>query len=612
MCGIVGYLGPKKVKGVLIDGLARLEYRGYDSAGMAVISEDGFIHRDRAVGKVANLRERIESSDWDGHVGIAHTRWATHGVPNETNTHPHANSSETIFVVHNGIIENYQELRKELESKDYTFVSDTDTEVLAHLIDWYTQIVNDFPEAVRQALKQTVGTYGVAVISKDHPGKLVAARKGSPLILGLGKDEYIVASDMSAIAPHTKDVIFLEDGEVVVIDESGYQIGSLDNVASDHEVQTIDFDAKEVTKEGFDHFMLKEIFEEPSALESALNGRIDLTSGTVQMGGFQDLSEALKQTERILIVACGTSYYAGVAGSYWIEEFAEIPVHVELASEFRYKKILVDDKTLIITISQSGETADTIAAIKEAQSKGAKVFGIVNVVGSTIARMADAGAYTHAGPEIGVASTKAFVSQLGVLALLAVGLGRQRRLTLSEGRKLLGELGEVPSEMREVLEDLDAQVQAVSKKYSKCSNMLFVGRHVNFPIAMEGALKLKEISYLHAEGYASGEMKHGPIALIDDKFPTVALVPKDSVYEKNISNLQEIKARGGKILAVATKGDEDITNHADDVIWIPEMSEHWVPFVNTLALHLLAYYAAVDLDLDPDKPRNLAKSVTVE
>jgi glucosamine--fructose-6-phosphate aminotransferase (isomerizing) len=615
MCGIVGYVGKRTAKDVLINGLKKLEYRGYDSAGIAIVNSKDEIVSEKKVGKVVVLAEEVKNQDWQGHIGIAHTRWATHGVPSEANAHPHATKNKDIFVVHNGILENYAELRKELEKKGYTFLSSTDTEVLPHLIDYYyTQGKGKLTleEAIRKALGRVAGTYGMALVSLHDPSTLYAARKGSPLVLGVGEDEFLVASDISALIVYTRNIVYLDDGDLVVVRRDGYKITDAQNHIADKKVEHIEWDEKDASKEGYAHFMLKEIFEQPEALANAMRGRIDTKDGNPIFGGLDTVSDRLRGIEKIIILSCGTSYYAGMFAQYFIEDVARIPVQIELASEFRYKHAIVDDKTLIIAVSQSGETADTIAALKEAKMKGAMVLGVVNVVGSTIARMTDAGVYTHAGPEIGVASTKALVTQLGVLSLIGIYLGRQRELSREDAIEYMEELVRIQKFMKEFIDEVNKTVKKLAKKYSLYKDFLYIGRKYNYPMCLEGALKLKEISYIHAEGYASGEMKHGPIALIDDKFPTVAIIPKDSVYEKNRSNIEEIRARGGKILAIVTKGDTSIRKFVDDVIEIPKIKEELSVFFTLIPLQLLAYYVAVELDRDPDKPRNLAKSVTVE
>ena len=609
MCGIVGYIGKQKAAPILIEGLKRLEYRGYDSAGISVFDR-GKIITLKAVGKVASLENKIGGKDILGTIGIAHTRWATHGKPSDKNSHPHSDCNGNIFLVHNGIVENYQELKDELVKKGHKFSSETDTEVIAHLIEEFGKKL-DFKNSVLETLKVIKGTYGLAIINKKNPNKIIAARLGSPLVLGLGQDEYIVASDVSAIIRHTDKVIFMEDGEVAIVTAENYEIITVKNKAVSKEATKLDWSIEKAEKQGFDHFMLKEIFEQPDAISDAVRGRLIIKDGMTKLGGLKDASEKLRNLKRIIIVSCGTSYHAGLIGEYMLEEYAGIPVEVEYASEFRYRKALLDKKTAVIAISQSGETADTLAAIREAQNKGAMTIGIVNTVGSTIARETEAGIYNHAGPEIGVASTKAFTSQLSILALLALFLGRQRDMSLVTGKRIAMEVNKIPRLIENILKQ-SKEIKKIARKYAKYQNFLYLGRKYNFPIALEGALKIKEISYVHAEGYPSGEMKHGPIALIDKNFPSIFISPKDSVYEKNLSGMQEIKARGGKIIAIATVGDKEIKKLADDVIYIPKTLEMLTPLLSVVPLQLFAYYVGISKGLDVDKPRNLAKSVTVE
>ncbi|MDO8529499.1 MAG: glutamine--fructose-6-phosphate transaminase (isomerizing) [bacterium] len=613
MCGIVGYIGKQKAAPILIEGLKRLEYRGYDSAGLSVINKQekvNSIETIKSVGKVANLENKLNGKDIKGTIGIAHTRWATHGKPSDKNSHPHSDCKGNIFLVHNGIIENYQELKNYLIKKKHKFVSETDTEVIAHLIEEFNK-KSDFKTSVLEALKLIRGTYGLAIINKKEPEKIIAARLGSPLVLGLGEGEYILASDVSAIVRHTDQVIFLEDGELAVIEPNNYEIINLKNKSVKKNISTLDWSIEKAEKQGFDHFMLKEIFDQPSSVSDAIRGRIISRDGMAKLGGLKDVSEKLRNLEKIIIVSCGTSYHSGLVGEYMLEEYAGIPVEVEYASEFRYRKPLLNKNTAVIAISQSGETADTLAAIREAENKGALTLGIVNTVGSTIARETKAGIYNHAGPEIGVASTKAFTSQLSIFVLLTLFLGRQRDMSLVTGKRIAAELNKIPRLIETVLKQ-SKEIKKIAKKYAKYQDFLYLGRKYNFPIALEGALKIKEISYVHAEGYPSGEMKHGPIALIDKYFPSVFIAPRDSVYEKNLSGMQEIKARSGKIIAIATEGDKEIKKLADDVIYIPKTLEMLTPLLSVIPLQLLAYYVGVQKGLDVDKPRNLAKSVTVE
>jgi glucosamine--fructose-6-phosphate aminotransferase (isomerizing) len=609
MCGIVGYVGKQKAVPILLDGLRRLEYRGYDSAGISFI-ESGKLTTIKANGRVAALEEKVGSKDIAANIGIAHTRWATHGKPCDKNSHPHNDCFGNISVVHNGIIENYLELKDALTKKGHKFASQTDSEVVAHLIEEYSKKLN-FKDAVLETLKQIRGTYGLAILNKKYPDQMIVARLGSPLIFGVGKDEFIVASDASAIVRYTDKVVYLEDGEIAILNPDRYEVITTKNKAVSKKINILDWSVEQAQKQGYPHFMLKEIFEQGEAIKNATRGRLSKNEGAARLGGLRDVERQLREIKRIVIVSCGTSYNAGLVGEYMIEEYAGIPVEVEYASEFRYRKPLLDKHTAVIAISQSGETADTLAAIREAKNKGALTLGIINTVGSTIARETEAGIYNHAGPEIGVASTKAFTSQLSILVLLTVFLGRQREMSLVMGQRILKELEKIPKQIEEILAQ-HKEIKKIAKKYSKFSDFLYMGRKYNFPIAMEGALKIKEISYVHAEGYASGEMKHGPIALIDKDFPSLFIVPQDSVYEKNISGMQEIKARSGKIIAIATKGDREISKHADDVIYIPKTLEMLTPLLAVIPLQLLAYYVGVSKGYDVDKPRNLAKSVTVE
>lgn len=610
MCGIIGYIGKKDATPIIMEGLKRMEYRGYDSAGLAVIN-NGKVTSAKKAGKLQNLTSELKKYDLDGQVGIGHIRWATHGVPNDINAHPHHDSNEEIYLNHNGIIENYAELKTALAKKGHEFYSQTDTEVLAHLIEEYHK-ENNLEDAVISALNDVVGTYGLTVVSSKEPEKIVAARMGSPLILGIvAEGEYIVASDVSAIMPHTREVVYLNDGEVCVLTTAGYTIKDLRSQDVDHSTHHVDWDISKAQKQGYPHFMLKEIMEQPNIVMDSLRGRLKQEEGLAYMRGFIENEDRLKEVDRIIIVAMGTALYAGMVGEYMLEEYAGIPVEVESAAEFRYRKPVLNEHTAVIAISQSGETADTIAAIKEAKLKGAFVLGIVNVVGSTISREVDAGAYSHAGPEIGVASTKAFISQLTVLALVTLFFGRQRGMSVVMGERIAKELLALPDKIQHVLDQADT-IKAVAMKYAKYRDFFFLGRKYNFPIALEGALKLKEISYIHAEGYGAGDLKHGPIALIDEQFPSIIIAPKDSVYEKVCSNLQEVKARSGKVLAIATEGDTSIAELADDVIYIPKTLEMLTPLVSVIPLQLLAYYIADSLGCDIDQPRNLAKSVTVE
>lgn len=609
MCGIIGYIGKRKAYPVLIDGLKRLEYRGYDSAGIAIINKKK-TQLLKAVGRVVNLEEKSSKKDIIGEVGIAHTRWATHGKPSDKNSHPHQDCSGKISLVHNGIIENYLQLKKELEKLGHKFKSETDSEVVAHQIEEFNKKM-DYEEAVSATLKKIRGTYGLAIINELEPEKIIIARNGSPLVLGIGNQEYIIASDVSAIIHYTRKVVYLDDGEWAVITRDNFEIRNVKNQIKNKEIKNLDWSMEKAEKQGYTHFMLKEIFEQPQAIEDAIRGRLIEDEGMAKLGGLQSVMKDLRKIEKIIIVSCGTSYYAGLIGEYMFEEYAGIPTEVEYASEFRYRKPILDKKTAVIAISQSGETADTLAAIREAKNKGALTLGIVNTVGSTIARETDAGVYNHAGMEIGVASTKAFTSQLSILVLLTLYLGRQRDMSLVVGKRISKEIRNISELIKKILLQ-EKIIYKIAKKYAKYDNFLYLGRKYNFPIATEGALKIKEISYVHAEGYPTGEMKHGPIALIDKDFPSIFIIPKDSVYEKNISGMQEIKARGGKVIAIATEGDIEIVKVADDVVFIPKTLEMLTPILTVVPLQLLAYYIGVCRGLDVDKPRNLAKSVTVE
>ena len=613
MCGIVGYIGKNNALPILLDGLKRLEYRGYDSAGVAIKTADG-VFSVKAVGKLAELEKKIGITPLvppleGGQLGIAHTRWATHGQPTEDNAHPHTDCQKKIWLAHNGIIENYQELKSKLEAKGHKFISQTDTEALAHLLeDLYD---GNLTSTLIKALKIIKGAYGLVLYHADEPDKLLAARCGSPLVLGLADDETIIASDVSAIIRYTKQVIYLDDNEVAEINGGGLKIYNLKNEEVAKRTDVIDWNVAESEKGGFPHFMLKEIFEQPASITNSLRGRIVLEEGKAKLGGLEEVERRLREINKIVIVACGTAKHAGLVGEYMFEEYAGVPTEVDYASEFRYRKPVLDNKTLVIAISQSGETADTLAAVREAKEKGALTLGIVNVVGSTIARETDAGVYNHIGPEISVASTKAFTSQAAILALMAVMLGRQRQLSLVMGQRIVRELAELPDKITEILKSSEA-IKTIAEKYYQFKHFAYLGRKYNQPVALEGALKLKEISYIHAEGFPSGEMKHGAIALIDENFPALVIIPADSVYEKNYSNLQEIKARGGQIIAVATPGDERIKQAADEVIYIPKTLEMLTPILASIPLQLFAYHMAVLNGRDVDKPRNLAKSVTVE
>ncbi|MBD3169036.1 MAG: glutamine--fructose-6-phosphate transaminase (isomerizing) [candidate division Zixibacteria bacterium] len=608
MCGIVGYIGKRKTVPILIEGLRRLEYRGYDSAGMAIL-ENGGLHIEKVAGKIAALEQILVGKEFSATTGIAHTRWATHGVPNDLNAHPHVDGTGKIAVVHNGIIENYRGLRGFLEKRGHKFASDTDTEIISHLIEEYYN--GDIVEAVRTAMSQVTGTYGIAVVDLNNPGTIVAARRGSPLIIGQGDGETFVASDVSAVLGHTKQVVYLEDNELAKISAFGFEISTIDNIPVTRELQEISWTLDMIEKEGYPHFMLKEIYEQPLTIRNAMRGRLNFEEGTSRLNGLNLQYDELREIDRIIITACGTSWHAALIGEYLIEEYARIPVEVEYASEFRYRSPIIKDGTVVFAISQSGETADTLAALREARRKGATVLGICNVVGSTIARETDGGVYIHAGPEIGVASTKAFTSQITVLSLITILLARMRGMSHEEGIRMLDALNMVPEQVEEVLKR-DDEIKAIARKYHEADNFLYLGRGLHFPVALEGALKLKEISYIHAEGYPAAEMKHGPIALIDDKMPAVVVAVKDAVYEKVISNIEEIIARNGQVIALATEGDEEIKQLSNDVIYIPKSHPFVNPLLTSVPLQLLAYHMAVLRGCHVDQPRNLAKSVTVE
>jgi glucosamine--fructose-6-phosphate aminotransferase (isomerizing) len=609
MCGILAYLGEEPALPILLEGLRRLEYRGYDSSGLAIM-EDSQVLCQKAAGKIKALEDRLIDAEWQGYAGIAHTRWATHGRPSEANAHPHSDCRKRTFVVHNGIIENHKILKEQLLSRGHEFESETDSEVLAHLIEEYHQ--EGLLQAVRAALLLVQGTYGIAVLSADHPGQVVLAAKGSPLILGIGDQGIWAASDVCALVSHTREVVYLHDDDLVLIDSDGYKISNLYSQDISRPQHTIDWDITAAEKLGYPHFMLKEIHEQPEALKNAMRGRLLPAEGISRLGGLQDVWKQMLAMERLFIVSCGTSYYAGLLGRYIIEDSTDIAVEVDLASEFRYRKLNFKKGTVVLAISQSGETADTLMAIREARRKGALVLGLVNVVGSSIARETDAGVYNHAGPEVGVASTKSFTSQLTILYLIALSLARHQTLSLSEGQAFLNELITIPEKIQRIL-DSASHIQAIARRYSRYKNFLYLGRKFNYPIALEGALKLKEISYLHSEAYAAGEMKHGPIALIDEEFPSVCLAPRDSSYEKMFSNIQELKARNGPVIAVGTEGDRELPKVCDEFIEVPTTShEALLPLLMAVPMQLLAYYIAEEKGCDIDQPRNLAKSVTVE
>ena len=614
MCGIVGYIGDKKANEVIIKGLKRLEYRGYDSAGVALLNQNG-LNIYKKQGKVANLEADVVGKDVSGHAGIGHTRWATHGEPNDVNAHPHYSEDGEIALIHNGIIENYDSLKRELINLGYTFKSDTDTEVLTYLIDDIKKKSNvSIAEAVRLALHQVVGAYAIVVLSKENPNQLVAARKSSPLVVGIGKEgDFYLASDATPIVEYTKRVVYMEDEEIAVVDlNEGLKLYNIDEVAKTPYVQELEIQLEALEKGGYEHFMLKEIHEQPRSIKDCFRGRLNAQEGWVNLGGVKEYEEKMANANRIIMIACGTSWHAALVGEYLFEDLARINVEVEYASEFRYRNPIINEKDIVIAISQSGETADTLAALELAKSRGATILGICNVVGSSISRITDAGSYTHAGPEIGVASTKAFTAQVTVLTLMALSLAKKKgTISDSKFRAILSELEAIPGKVEEILEKNDI-IKAIAHQYKDARNALYLGRGSSFPVALEGALKLKEISYIHAEGYPAAEMKHGPIALIDEEMPVYVIATKGTSYEKVVSNIQEVKARKGKIIAIVTEGDVQVKEIADYVIEIPETDEHLVPLLATIPLQLLSYHTAVMRECNVDQPRNLAKSVTVE
>ncbi len=609
MCGIVGYIGPRQAADLLIDGLRRLEYRGYDSSGIAVVNGNGLKIR-KAAGKLSVLEQELKDQMPAGTLGIAHTRWATHGAPTTPNAHPHTDQSGRIAAIHNGIIENAAAIRRVLQGRGHTFTSETDTEVLVHLVGEYYQ--GNLEEAVAAALREVDGAYGLAFISSDEPGVLVAARKGSPLLVGVGEDEWFVASDASPLLQYTRSVVYLDDGEMVVLTRDGYRVRNLETTQIDKPVNQIEWDLATIERNGYPHFMLKEICEQPESVCNTLRGHLLDDEGTARVSGLNLSDDDFKNIDRIIITGCGTSWHAGLIGEYMLEEMARVPVEVEYASEFRYRNPVLDNRTLVIGISQSGETADTLAAIREAKRRGARTVGLVNVVGSTIAREVDGGIYLHAGPEIGVASTKAFTSQVAALALVTLRIGRLRNLSILQGRQFIEALRRLPDQLAEILERTTELEQIADRFLKNASNALYLGRGVNFPVALEGALKLKEISYIHAEGYPAAEMKHGPIALIDENMPVVFIAPRDAVHSKIVSNIEEVKARGGQVIALINHDDAEIERLADATFTIPETLDLLTPILTSIPLQLLSYYVAVARGCNVDQPRNLAKSVTVE
>ena len=610
MCGIVGYVGSKQATPILIEGLKRLEYRGYDSAGVALLNGD--VHIVKRPGKIRELEQAILASPTPATCGIAHTRWATHGAPNQPNAHPHASTEGDIALVHNGIIENAEVLRRQLEKEGYRFASETDTEVVVQLIDFLWKAGGSLEDAVAAALRQVDGAYGIAVISSRDPGKIVVARNGSPLLIGVGQSgEMLAGSDAAAVIAHTREVVYLDDGDYAVLTPEGYRTYRLEGTEVDRAVHEVTWDLEAIEKGGYEHFMLKEIFEQPNSLRDVMRGRLLEEEGDARLGGIRDHSRDLERVRRMVVTACGTSWHAGLVGEYMLEEFARIPVNVEYASEFRYRNPVLEPDTLALAISQSGETADTLAALKEARRNGAQTMGIVNAVGSTISRDTDYGIYLHAGPEIGVASTKAFTSQLVALALFTLYMGRRRTLSVLQGREIVAALQELPLLVEEVLR-LNDEIRDLAETHKDARNFLYLGRGYQFPVALEGALKLKEVSYIHAEGYPAAEMKHGPIALIDEDMPVVVLAPRDAVYTKVVSNIEEVKARQGRIIAVVSDDAPELQDKVDYMIKVPHTIPCLLPVVTTIPLQLLAYHMAVIRGCDVDQPRNLAKSVTVE
>jgi glucosamine--fructose-6-phosphate aminotransferase (isomerizing) len=612
MCGIVGYVGEREAFPILVKGLQRLEYRGYDSAGVALLNGSLNIHKCK--GKVNDMVEFSKNKNLNGTVGMGHTRWATHGVPNDVNAHPHVSANGKLAIIHNGIIENYAVIKEALSKRGHAFLSDTDTEVLMHLIE-EIQDADSLPleEAVRLALQQVIGAYAIVVIDQSNPNRLVAARKSSPLVIGIGDKEFFIASDATPIVEHTKNVVYLKDEEIAVVDKNkGLSIKNLRNQHKTPFVEALEWNLEALEKGGYEHFMLKEIHEQANSIKDSMRGRLKASEGIIALGGIRDYLQKLAHAKRIIIVGCGTSYYAGLVGEYLFEDLARIPVEVEYASEFRYRNPIIGEDDVVIAISQSGETADTLAAIELAKSKGATIFGVCNVVGSSIARTTHAGAYTHAGPEIGVASTKAFTAQLTILALMALSIAHERgTITESRYHELLAELEQIPDKINQTLQN-EAQIKYIADVFKDARNFLYLGRGYNYPVALEGALKLKEISYIHAEGYPAAEMKHGPIALIDEEMPVVVVATNESAYEKIISNIQEVKARHGRVIVITTENNRQIRELAEFVIEIPRTAEPFTPMVSVVPLQLLAYHIAVMLERNVDQPRNLAKSVTVE
>lgn len=614
MCGIVGYIGNKKASEIIVKGLERLEYRGYDSAGIALLN--GQLDIKKGKGKVQNLKNKLKVGSADGFVGIGHTRWATHGAPNDVNSHPHVSGSGKIALVHNGIIENYNSLKKELQNKGRVFKTDTDTEVVAQLIEEIYENSNGeeitFEQAVQMALQQVVGTYGLAILNIEDPDRIIVARKGSPLLLGIGDGEMFIASDASPIIEHTKKVVYLDDGEMAIVTKDDYEVKTIEDEPLTKKVHELAMSIEEIEKQGYPHFMLKEIFEQPRAISDCLRGRLDVENHSIQLGGIADVIDKLVNAKRLIIAACGTSWHAGLVGEYLFEHLAKLPVEVEYASEFRYREALIDEDDVMLVISQSGETADTLAALRTAKERGALTLGVCNVVGSTIARDTDAGVYTHAGPEIGVASTKAFTTQVSVLAMMAIMLGQKRNAIKPEyANRLIEELHRIPQKVEKILENSES-IKEMAKLFTYAPNFLYLGRTYNFPVALEGALKLKEISYIHAEGYPAAEMKHGPIALIDEMMPVVVIAATDHTNDKMISNIEEVKARKGRIISITGEENSEVIDLSEFSCPIPETEDCLSPLLTSIPLQLLSYYIAVNRGCDVDQPRNLAKSVTVE
>ncbi|MCX6158084.1 MAG: glutamine--fructose-6-phosphate transaminase (isomerizing) [Ignavibacteriota bacterium] len=612
MCGIVGYIGKRNSLPIIIEGLRRLEYRGYDSAGVSIVNSEAKVLNYKKAGRVGEMNDNIDKDIYQGSIGIGHTRWATHGVPNDVNAHPHFDMDDNIVIVHNGIIENYKHIKTKLIAEGFKFSSDTDTEVLANLINYYFRQTNDFEKSVRLALNEVEGTYGLACLCAKEPDKIIVARNGSPLLLGVGLEETIVSSDASAVINHTKNVVYLEDGDMAILTKKGFKMKTIHDVKIYREAHKVDFLLEEIEKSGFDHFMLKEICEQPETIQNTYRGRINFDTGIAKLGGLDSVFEKMLKAKRFIITACGTAWHAALVGEYMLEQFCRIPVEVEYASEFRYRRPIIDEDDVVILISQSGETADTLAALREAKKFGATTIGIINVIGSTIAREVDAGTYVHAGPEIGVASTKAFTSQVMSLALITLMIAAEKNTISKESLiEIATELKNIPGKIKKMIDSKD-DYKKVAEAFKDANNALYLGRGFNFPVALEGALKLKEISYIHAEGYPAAEMKHGPIALIDENMPVVFIAPQDRTYDKIISNIEEVKARKGKIIALASDDDENINSYADYVLRVPKTLALFAPILNVIPLQFLSYYVAAARGCDVDQPRNLAKSVTVE